>query len=114
MQTAILRGTDSLSKKMTIAHGSEAGCYLDVEVSPASKEPGMLGTNPWRGTLKISIASPPISGKANAELIEIIESKFPEVKGRIRIARGEKSHSKRLFIPLYESIVKKRLGLPDD
>jgi len=64
--------------------------------------------------MKISVASPPVSGKANAELIEVIENMFPEAKGSIVIAKGEKSRSKRIFIPLDARVIRERLGLKDD
>jgi len=64
--------------------------------------------------MKISVASPPVSGKANAELIEVLENKFPEAKGNIVIAKGEKSSSKRIFIPLDARVIRERLGLKDD
>ena len=64
--------------------------------------------------MKISVASPPVSGKANAELIEVFENMFPEAKGNIVIAKGEKSRSKRIFIPLDARVIRGRLGLKDD
>ena len=64
--------------------------------------------------MKISVASPPVSGKANAELIVVFEKAFPEAKGNIVIAKGEKSRSKRIFIPLDARVIRERLGLKDD
>ena len=64
--------------------------------------------------MKVGIASPPVSGKANAELIEVFENMFPEAKGNIVIAKGEKSRSKRIFIPLDARVIRERLGLKDD
>lgn len=64
--------------------------------------------------MKLSVASPPVSGKANSELIELFEDLFPEAKGDIVIAKGEKSRSKRIFIPIDVGVIRERLGLKDD
>jgi len=90
------------------------GCYLSVEASPGARKSEFLGVDSSRGAVKIAVASPPVSGKANAELIELLEGMFPEVKGNIVIAKGEKSRSKRIFIPLDADSIRERLGLKDD
>jgi len=105
---------DFLGDRSSALEQAKGGCYLNIEASPGSKSPGISGIDKWRGALKIGIASPPVSGKASRELIGMFEIIFPEVKGRIVLVKGEKSHSKRLFIPLDKETIRVRLGLKDD
>lgn len=48
----------------------------------------------WRANLK----SPPVDGKANAELIGLVAERFGVPKSRVRIARGAGSRHKRVEI----------------
>jgi uncharacterized protein (TIGR00251 family) len=48
----------------------------------------------WRASLK----SPPLDGKANAELIALVADHFGVPKSRVRIARGAGSRHKRVEI----------------
>jgi uncharacterized protein len=103
-----------LGIRQRVIEETKNGCYLSIEASPGASKTEFSGLDPWRGAMKISVASPPVSGKANAELIEMFENKFPEAKGNIVIAKGEKSRSKRMFIPLDARVIRERLGLKDD
>lgn len=103
-----------MKRKARIVEATEAGCYLNIEASPGAKRSEVLGIDIWRGALKVSLAAPPISGQANQELIELMEARFPEARGRIALTKGAKSHSKTLFIPIGEVVVRGRLGLADD
>jgi uncharacterized protein (TIGR00251 family) len=103
-----------LGKRLRVIEETKNGCYLSVEATPGARRTGFSGLDPWRGAMKISVASPPISGKANAELIGVFEKAFPEARGSIVIAKGEKSRSKRIFIPLDARVIRERLGLKDD
>ncbi|MCE3003087.1 MAG: DUF167 domain-containing protein [Xanthomonadaceae bacterium] len=44
------------------------------------------------------LASPPVDGKANAELIGLVAERFGVPKSRVRIARGAGSRYKRVEI----------------
>jgi uncharacterized protein len=48
----------------------------------------------WRASLK----SPPVDGKANAELIALVAERFGVPKSRVRIARGAGARTKRIEI----------------
>lgn len=61
--------------------------------SSRSKIVGELG-----GALKIKIASPPIDGAANAELIKLLSKTFGVPKSEIEILKGETSKNKQLKI----------------
>jgi len=47
-----------------------------------------------KGSLKVYVNSPPVDGKANKELIEVLADHFNVKKNRISIIRGEKSRTK--------------------
>lgn len=100
--------------KQRILNRAETGCYLNIEAQPGANESGIVGVDQWRNSIKIAIVSPPSAGKANVELIGIMEGIFPEARGNISLTKGGKSHSKRIFIPLDEGTIRKRLGLKDD
>ncbi len=103
-----------MGKRQRVLEVAKNGCYLSFEVSPGARKTEFLGVDSWREAVKIAVASPPVSGKANAELIDLVEGMFPEARGSIVIARGEKSRSKRIFIPLDAKKIRERLGLKDD
>lgn len=63
-----------------------------VKVSPRSKRSGIVGIE--NDTIKIALKSPPVEGRANKELIEILSEKLKVPKKNIRILRGEKSRKK--------------------
>jgi uncharacterized protein (TIGR00251 family) len=46
------------------------------------------------GELKLKVKSPPLKGRANREVIEILSSYFRLSPSRVRIIRGEKSRLK--------------------
>jgi uncharacterized protein (TIGR00251 family) len=103
-----------LGVRRRILERAKDGCYLSIEASPGSKSSGISGIDQWRGAIKVGVVSPPVTGRANRELIEVFEGVFPEARGRVALVKGEKSRSKRLFVPLDIEIVRGRLGLEDD
>lgn len=50
------------------------------------------------GALKVKLASPPVDGAANAELIRLFAKKFGVSKSDIEIVSGETSKNKRIKI----------------
>ena len=50
------------------------------------------------GILKVKLASPPVEGAANAELIKLIAKKLGVSKSAVTIISGETSKTKRLRI----------------
>ncbi|OFY65821.1 MAG: hypothetical protein A3H98_13480 [Bacteroidetes bacterium RIFCSPLOWO2_02_FULL_36_8] len=69
---------------------------ISVKVIPNSRE------NKWveddSGQLRIKIASKPVDGKANKELVLFLAEHFDVPKSSIRIIHGEKSNYKRIEI----------------
>ena len=46
------------------------------------------------GRVKVYLTAPPVEGRANQALIEVLAAHFQVRKGDIRIVRGEKSREK--------------------
>ena len=69
---------------------------LHVQVKPNARV-SLLEQDPdgaWRAHLK----SPPVDGKANAELIALVAERFGVPKSRVCIARGAGARHKRVEI----------------
>ena len=50
---------------------SGTGVILAIEVSPSSgREEFIAGYDPWRRSIRCSVRSPPVQGRANREVIE--------------------------------------------
>lgn len=63
-----------------------------VKVKPNSKKQSIEET--VDGTLKVNLKSPPVDGKANKELIELLAEKFNVQKSQIKIKSGLSSRNK--------------------
>ena len=73
------------------------GCVsFDVRVVPRSSRSEIVGEHD--GAMKVRIASPPVDGAANAELIKLLTKKFGVSKSDVEIVAGETSKSKRIKI----------------
>ena len=71
------------------------GVLVDIEVSPKSKRFEISGYNVWRDEIEVRIASVPMKGKANKEIIK----EFSKLtNSRVEIVSGLKSHHKTLKI----------------
>ena len=79
--------------KLTEADGSVT---FDVRVVPRSSRSEIVGEHD--GALKVRIASPPVDGAANSELIKLFAKRFGVSKGDVEILAGETSKSKRIKI----------------
>ena len=69
---------------------------FSVCVAPRASKTEMVGEH--YGSLKIRIASPPVDGAANAEVIKFLAKKFGVKKADIAIISGESSKNKRIKI----------------
>ncbi|HEY9650997.1 MAG TPA: DUF167 domain-containing protein [Coleofasciculaceae cyanobacterium] len=63
-----------------------------VKVKPNSKKQAMEESAD--GVLTVHLKSPPVDGKANKELIELLAEKFDVSKSQIRIKLGLSSRTK--------------------
>ena len=69
---------------------------LIVRVSPRSSRPGIVR---WDGErLRVNLSSPPVEGKANRELIQIIAKEIGAARSCIELSSGATNRDKRLRI----------------
>ena len=69
---------------------------FDVRVVPRSSRSEIVGQHD--GTLKIRLASPPVDGAANAELVKLLAKYLGVAKSDVEIVNGETSKNKRIKI----------------
>lgn len=69
---------------------------LRIKVEPRSSKSGIVG--PYGESLKVKLASPPVEGKANKELIEVLAKEYGVPKKNIEIISGQSSKNKTVKI----------------
>ena len=70
---------------------------LKIKVEPRSSRAGVVGQ--YGDALKVKLTSPPVEGKANKELIEVLAKHFGVHKRNIEIIAGHSSKNK--LVKLY-------------
>ena len=68
------------------------GLTLKIKVEPRSSRAGITG--PYGDALKVRLTSPPVEGKANKELIEVLAKEFGIHKKDVEIIMGKNSRNK--------------------
>ncbi len=71
---------------------SKQHLVINIKVEPRSLHPGIAG--PYGEGLKVKLTSPPVEGRANEELIEILAKEFKISKKDVEIISGKKSKNK--------------------
>ncbi len=71
--------------------------YLRVKVNPRSAK-NIITEIMEDETIKVNIASPPIKGKANQELIKFLAKEFAVLKKNIKIISGQSGKTKLIKI----------------
>lgn len=74
---------------------------LQIAIQPNAKKNEFVGTH--GDLLKIKIASPPVDGAANEELISFLAKTFKVRKNQIEIVRGQTSRKKTVVVPCGDS-----------
>lgn len=69
---------------------------FNVRVVPRASKSEIVGEHD--GALKIRIASPPVDGAANAELIKLLSKTFDISKSEVEILAGQTSKTKQIKI----------------
>jgi len=65
---------------------------IKIKVEPRSSKTGIVG--PYGNALKVKLTSPPVEGKANKELIEVLARELKVKKKDIEIVSGQSSKNK--------------------
>jgi|YNPMSStandDraft_1061717.scaffolds.fasta_scaffold20048_2 hypothetical protein len=82
-------------------------CIVNVKVMPKSSKNSAKLEN---GVLRVHLNAPPVDGKANKALIELLAEILHISKSSIEIVRGEKGRNKQIKIKgLDDAMFKKRL-----
>ena len=80
---------DGATERLAVA---EKNIRLSVKVQPNARKQEIQRIS--EEEYQIRILSPPIEGKANKELIQVIASHFHLPRSRVKIVRGRKSRKK--------------------
>jgi uncharacterized protein (TIGR00251 family) len=73
-----------------------SGCTLNVRVHPGARRNAIIGIHD--GALKISLATPPTDGRANAALIALLAEALNIPRAAITLTNGATSRSKTLHL----------------
>jgi len=71
---------------------SDTAITIDVLIRPRSSRDEIVGMH--EGRLKIKISAPPVDGKANERLTEVLSKAFRVSKSNVEIIRGKSSKLK--------------------
>ncbi|MDY7034257.1 MAG: DUF167 domain-containing protein [Thermodesulfobacteriota bacterium] len=74
------------------ADTTESGVVLKVWLQPKSSRNEIKGLH--GDTLRVSVTSPPIEGRANKALCDLMAKEFGVSKSQIEIIKGHKSRTK--------------------
>jgi len=72
------------------------GWTLALHVQPGAKRAGVAGLHGER--LKLRVAAPALDGRANDALVAFVAERLGVPRGRVAVARGERSRDKLVAI----------------
>lgn len=78
------------------------GLTLKIKVEPRSSRAGVVG--PYGDALKVKLTSPPVEGRANRELIEVLAKEFGVSKKDVEIISGQSSKNKMVKLHNIKSV----------
>lgn len=78
------------------------GVEIGLKVVPRAKKPGLDGMHD--GRLKLRLASPPVDGKANREVVDLVAELLGVKRDQVELVAGETSRQKTVCV----------VGLPAD
>lgn len=90
---------DDLINKLRDQLRSESRLVLSIKAQPASARTEIKEIFD-DGTIKTSIAAPPVQGKANKELIKFLAQLFGVSRENVRIIKGQWSRAKQIEITI--------------
>jgi hypothetical protein len=72
------------------------GTYIDVQVLPKARRPGVLGIHGDR--LKIAVTETPVRGRANKATVELVAALLNLRPDDVALVAGKRSRQKRVFV----------------
>jgi uncharacterized protein (TIGR00251 family) len=76
---------------------AEGGVYIKLRVSPGAKSTAIKGLYGERA-IKLSVAAPPVEGKANVEIERYLSRLFGASGSDITVVKGASSRDKLVFV----------------
>ena len=76
---------------------AEGGVYVKLRVSPGAKSTAIKGLYGERA-IKLSVAAPPVEGKANAQIERYLARLFGVPGSGITVVKGASSRDKLVFV----------------
>jgi len=76
---------------------TEGGVYVKLRVSPGAKSTAIKGLY-GEGAIGLSVAAPPVEGKANAEVERYLARLFELSRSEVTVVKGASSRDKLVFV----------------
>jgi uncharacterized protein (TIGR00251 family) len=76
---------------------AEGGVYIRLRVSTGAKSTAVKGLY-GEGAIRLSIAAPPVEGKANAEVERYLARLFRLSRSEVTVIKGASSRDKLVFV----------------
>ncbi len=76
--------------------GAGEGTLLEVRVVPGAKRSGITGTDD--GRLRVRVQAPPVEGKANLALLNLLARELGMKKNRLKLVSGGRSRNKTVLL----------------
>jgi uncharacterized protein (TIGR00251 family) len=77
-------------------HILDGGVVFDVHAQPGARRTTIVGEH--AGRLKIAVSAPPLEGRANRALVELISRRLALPRRSVTVASGEGSRDKRFHV----------------
>jgi uncharacterized protein (TIGR00251 family) len=81
---------------MPLVRRDGADLVLDVRVQPRASRSEIVGPHGER--IRVRLAAPPVDGRANAELVELLAEAFGVPRARVVLEAGASGRDKRVRI----------------
>ncbi len=72
------------------------GCTINLRVQPRASRDSVVRY--LDGMLRVSVTAPPVDGKANAAVAELLAKALGVAKSRVRVVRGHTSRDKAVAV----------------
>ncbi len=76
---------------------AKGGVYVKLRVSPGAKSTAVKGLY-GEGAIRLSVAAPPVEGKANAEVERYLARLFGLSRSKVTVVKGASSRAKLVFV----------------
>jgi len=88
--------TQALAESGCLEADGENGVLVRIHVQPRAAKNGFVGLH--GGAVKLRITAPPVDGKANSQISEVLAKLFQVPKSAVTLASGQQSREKRFRV----------------